>query len=108
MTIAFGRHERSGVLDCASLVRIRGYFADLLGTTVFAANRLQAISLISLDLSDIYIASLSATTTNVNVSAGTDLCISMASVNVTWTTLDRSRVQATQIPGRYARYLDSG
>jgi hypothetical protein len=108
MIIAFGRQKRSGVLDCTSLVRIRVYLADLLDATIFAESCLRAIRLISLDLSDNFIARLLDTTTNIRVSAGTDLRISMASVNVTETMLDRSSVQARQIPGRHARYLDGG
>jgi hypothetical protein len=87
---------------------MRLYLADLLGTTVFAESCLRAIRLISLDLSDIFIARLSDTTMNVRVSAGTDLCISMPSVNVIEIMLDRSSVQATQVPGRYDRFLSGG
>jgi hypothetical protein len=106
MVIAFGRQKRSGVLDCTSLVRIRIYLADLLGTTVFAEKRPRATRLISLDLNVDFLTRLSDTSTNVRERAGTNLYISMASANVTRTILNRSSVQATQILKRHDRHLN--
>ena len=86
---AVRRSKRSEVLNTISAVRISVCSADLLDTTVFAEKRLGVNRLVSLDLSDGILTRFLGISTTAKKSADADLQISLASVDVTRTILNR-------------------